>query len=137
MNLENKRAQICKIDFIPVNNAIVNNLPGVNYIRIRGEWTLIPISSGEFKEKSTIGDVVEQELNAVVTDTGANNLITLRGLLQHSGLIRYQSTNGEIKVIGTDQFPVRVTLENNGSPAKLTLSFKRDSPEPAKLFRSF
>lgn len=47
------------------------NMPGVETIQVSGEWTPIPVSSGEFKEKNVAGELTEQELKAVVTDTGA------------------------------------------------------------------
>ena len=42
----------------------------------------------------------------------------------------------QARVIGTDEFPVLVSTELSGSPQSLTLSFKRDSPEPAKTYSS-
>ena len=88
MNIGDKRAQICAMGFIPVAASVVKNMPGVETIQVSGEWTPIPVSSGEFKEKN-------------------------------------------------DQFPVVVTLQESGSPAAFTLSFKRSSPEPAKILKSF
>lgn len=137
MNLENKRAQLCSLYFLPVTAAVIDNYPGANYIRIKGDWTKISIASGEFKEKHLPGDIIEQELKAVVPDTGVSHLNKMERLFINDGLIRIRMTNGDDKVVGTDQFPVRVTLENSGSPAKLTLSFKRESPELAKVFKSF
>lgn len=101
------------------------------------EWTPIPVSSGEFKEKNVAGELTEQELKAVVTDTGALFSNSLRDLLCREGLVRLKFTNGTERVVGTDQFPVVVTLQESGSPAAFTLSFKRSSPEPAKILKSF
>lgn len=137
MNNSDKTAQICALYFIPVRNSEIENYPGMNYIHVRGEWTFIPISSGEFKEITSPGETIEQELKAVVTNTGMESLTKLTKLFLQNGLIRMKLTNGDDKVIGTDQFPIRITLENSGSPAKLTLSCKRNSPEASKLFKSF
>ena len=97
----------------------------------------IPVSSGEFKEKNVSGELTEQELKAVVTDTGASFSNSLRDLLCREGLVCLKFTNGSERVVGTDQFPVVVTLQESGSPAAFTLSFKRSSPEPAKILKSF
>lgn len=137
MKLDDKRAQICALYFISTADAMIENYPGVNYIRIHGTWTNIPVSSGEYKEKESPEESIEQEFKAVVTDTGADRLARLKELIMPNGLIRMKLTNGDDRVVGTDQFPVRITLEYSGSPAKLTLSFKRNSPEVSKLFKSF
>lgn len=138
MNQNNRRSQICGMCFLPISNAQVENTPGTDYIKVSGEWVDLGVSSGELKEKQDfIGAVVEQELKAVVTDTGENNTRLIRALITNEGLVLLKMTNGSHKVVGTDQFPVSISLENSGSPAKLTLSFKRSSPESAKLFKSF
>lgn len=137
MSIENKRSQICGMSFIPMTDATVVNHPGESIIKISGTWHEISISSGEFKEKEGNGDVVEQELEAVVTDTGENAVALLRNICRCDGLIRLRHTNGDIKVVGTDQFPVLLTMQRSGTPASITLSFKRKSPEPAKILESF
>lgn len=137
MHADDKRVQICAMSFIPVARAVVRNLPGVKTIQVSGDWTLIPISSGEFKEKTTSGDFTEQELKAVVTDTGSVFSASLYDLFRQEGLVRLRFTNGADRVVGTDQFPVLLTLEESGSPASFKLSFKRDSPEPSKILKSF
>lgn len=137
MSIDDKRAQICAMSFIPIAVATIESLPGMKTIRISGDWTLIPISSGEFKEKTVSGDLTEQELKAVVTDTGSTFSASLHDLLRQEGLVRIKFTNGTDRVVGTDHFPVLLTLEESGSPAAFTLSFKRNSPESSKILKSF
>lgn len=137
MNINDKRAQICAMDFIRLDAATVQNIPGSKTIHVSGPWVSLPISQGEYKEKATSGDLVEQELKATLTDTGNEMAATLEGTQSVEGLILLTFTNGAHRVVGTDQFPVLLTLEESGSPAKFTLSFKRDSPEPAKILESF
>lgn len=137
MNTDDKRAQICGMGFIPVTAAVVKNVPGLETIQVSGEWTLLPVSSGEFKEKIVSGEVTEQELKAVVTDTGSSFSTLLRDLVRREGLVRLRFTNGSERVVGTDHFPVMMSLQESGSPAAFTLSFKRNSPEPAKFLKSF
>lgn len=138
MNQNDRRSQVCEMYFLPISDAVVDNTPGMEFIKIRGEWIRIGISSGEFKEKQDpVGGIVEQELKAVVTDTGEANTRLVRKLIVNDGLVLLDMTNGSRKVIGTDQFPVLLSCEYSGSPLKLSLSFKRDSPEPSKIFKSF
>lgn len=137
MTIEDKRAQICAMSFIPVAAAVIRNQPGMKTIRVSGDWTKVPISSGEFKEKTVPGELTSQELKAVVTDTGSAASADLHDLCCREGLVRIRFTNGADRVVGTDQFPVLLILEETGSPASYTLSFKRDSPEPSKILKSF
>lgn len=137
MNRNDKRAAICCLAFLPIGQATVRNKPGYPSIQVRGTFTPIPIASGEFQESETNGNPIEQELEAVVTDTNADNLTAYRNLLADYGLLLVTLTNGDQRVIGTDEFPVLVSTELGGSPQALTLSVKRDSPEPAKVYSSF
>ena len=105
---------------------------------MHGTWVSINVSSGEWKEsREEVGKPAEQELKATVTDTSSSMESQLRTLFSVDGLLLIGLTNGEKKVIGTDEFPVHVSMERGGDPAKLTLSFKRSSPEPAKVLESF
>lgn len=137
MNENNKRAQLCGMDFLPIAGASINNQPGADYIRIAGTWREIPVSSGEWKETEAMNGIIAQELKVVVTNTSDEFLKELRGWLRQEGVVRLTFTNEIMRVVGTDQFPVLLTIEQGGSPSSLTLSMKRDSPEPAKLYQSF
>lgn len=137
MRQNDKRIQIYAMGYLPVKDAQVINCPGTLDIKVAGAFHKIPVSAGEFKEKIEPGTLIEQELNATVTDTGVMTLAELRVLFFQEGLLLLKMTNGEEKVVGTDQFPVLITAEISGSPSKMKLSFKRNSPEPAKIFKSF
>ena len=128
MNRNDKRAAICRLAFLPIGQATVRNKPGQPDIQVQGTFTKLPISSGEFQESETNGNPVEQELEAVITDTNAGHLEEYRRLLADYGLLLVTLTNGDQRVVGT--------TELSGSPQSLTLSFKRDSPEPAKTYSS-
>jgi hypothetical protein len=139
MNREDKRAQVCAMSYLPPSVSPMVNLPGSDSIRLN-EMLAIPIyiSSGEWKEKvEAVGKPVEQELKATVTDTSSTSERELRTLLGAEGILLLSFTNGETKVVGTDEFPVLISVERSGSPGMLTLSFKRLSPEPAKRLSSF
>lgn len=137
MSNQTKRNQICGMKFIPLSEAGIFNQPGNSSIDVTGEMTAIPIASGEFTEEQTDGIPVKQTLSANVTDTGQDMRDNLRRLFSQEGLLIVRLTSGETKVIGTDEFPVLVTLSQSGSPAAYYLSFDRQSPEPAKFLQSF
>ena len=137
MSRNDKRAAICRLAFLALSKATVQNTPGNPTIQVRGTFTQLPISSGEFQETETNGEPVEQELEAVITDTSAAKLAEYRTILAEYGLLLVTLTNGDQRVVGTDEFPVLVSTELSGTPQALTLTFKRNSPEPAKMFSSF
>lgn len=137
MIAEGKRAQICAMELIPISASQVNDRPGEKTIQVSGVWISIPISSGEFKEKVVPGELVEQEFKGSVTNTEADFAASLHDLLSQSCLVKLKFTNGAERVVGTDQFPVLLTLEEAGTPAAFTLSFKRNSPELSKKLKSF
>lgn len=137
MSRNDKRAAICRLAFLALSKATVQNTPGNPTIQVRGTFTQLPISSGEFQETETNGEPVEQELEAVITDTSAAKLAEYRTILAEYGLLLVTMTNGDQRVVGTDEFPVLVSTELSGTPQALALTFKRNSPEPAKMFSSF
>ena len=137
MSRNDNRAAVCGVEFLPVSRATVGNMPGNPAIRVGGTFVRLPIASAEFRESETNGTPVEQELEAVITSTGADNLSGYRDLLADYGLLRLTFTNGDVRVVGTDEFPVLVSTELSGTHRSLTLSFKRDSPEPSKIYSSF
>lgn len=137
MNRNDKRSAVFRLDFLPISQATVNNLPGNPSIQVSGSFIPVPIASGEFRETEEQGDTIEQELTASVTDTGLAQLSSIRTLFTQDGLLRLTYTNGEQRVVGTDEFPVHVNIELSGTPQVLTLSFQRQSAEPAKIYSSF
>ena len=137
MNSNDKRSAICRLDFLPIAQATVKNQPGENSIQVRGSFNPVPIASGEFRETEEQGLPVEQELTAVVTDTGSDHLAEIRQILYQDGLVRITFTNGEQRIIGTDEFPVRINTVVSGSPQALSLTFTRNSAEPSKKYSSF
>lgn len=137
MNRNDKRASVCSLAFLPLSQATVRNFPGSPDIEVRGAFTPVPVSSAEYSETGEAGSPVEQELEAVVTGTSSAELSGLRTLFAEAGLVLLGFTNGDRRVVGTGEFPVQVNTELSGTPASLTLTFKRDSPEPAKVYSSF
>ena len=137
MSNHTKRNQICGLKFIPLAEAEIFNLPGSDSIQVSGTMEEISIASGEFTEEITDGSPAKQTLSANVTDTGQVTYANFRKLFNQEGILVIQLTSGETKVVGTDEFPVLVTMTQSGSPAAYQLTFDRESPEPAKFLQSF
>lgn len=138
MSINDKRSQICGMSFLPLSDAEVINVPGSDKLQVHGTWITVGISSGEWTEiQEQVGKPIEQELKATVTDTSSIMESQLRTLFSVDGLVLISLTNGDKKVIGTGDFPVQMSMERSGDPGKLTLSFKRSSPEAAKNLTSF
>lgn len=133
MNQNDKRSQVCGLSFLPTNDVTVINIPGKRDIQVSGTWIDIGLSSGEWKETiEYLGQPVAQELKATVTNTSKEYESMLRNLFTTPGLLLLKFSNTDQIVVGTDEFPVSVTVERSGDPSKIYLSCKRDSPEPAK-----
>ncbi len=134
MNIRSKHAQICRVAFIPIAASTVINLPGATHIQVSGTWIELPNCSAEFSETNEPGKLIEQQFKGKVTDMELTKLTDIYNrLLWADILLRLTYTNGDVKVVGTDQFPVRMTVAIDGEPAGINLSFKRTSPEKAKF----
>lgn len=137
MNRNNKRAQIFKLEFVAVDYAVVNNIPGSSYIKVSADWLDIPISSAEFIETSDMDNLIQQELRGIITDTSNQTRTVLSEAFASYGLLRMTFTNNEQRILGTSEFPVEVKLEENGTPARLELTVTHESGHKAKIFQSF
>lgn len=137
MNKENKRAQICAVGWMLTDDAEIDNYLGEHRISISGDWLDMGISSAEFKESQTNGEMAQQELKVTIADSSEENEKRLRGVVYSEIILRIDYTNGDSLVVGTNTCPVRISMERSGSPGKLVLSVKRSSPEPSKFLRSF
>ena len=135
---KDKIAQICAMGWIYISDADIEDHPGSTFIYVSGEWEAIPFSKAEFKEEIPgSGRIIKQELSATITGLNQAQEASLRKMVAGHGLIRLDYTNGDSKVIGSEQVPIKISLEINGSPSTYSLSVKRSSPEPSKFFKSF
>lgn len=137
MSIENKRAQICAVGWMLADDAEIDNYLGEHKISVSGNWSNMGMSSAEFKESQTNGEIVQQELKVTIADSSEENEKSLRGVLSSEIILRIDYTNGDSLVVGTNTCPVRISMERSGSPGKLILSVKRSSPEPSKFIQSF
>ena len=90
--------------------------------------------SVDFNEQlSRMGDYVEQELTAVLTNTQQEEMQRYNSWLNGDVLALMMLTNDKVLVAGTRRAPVRLSMEVGGNPRTAKLTFKRKSPEWAKM----
>jgi hypothetical protein len=135
-----KHAQICNLFWLPLPLVNVEVLPGVDSISVSDAtaWDKIDFSTAEFSETGgESGGTVEQEFNAILTDTSESSFRRLLNMFSVYGLLRIDYTNKENRVAGTNDFPIYMSLRRSEKTAVFTLSFKRLSPEYSKILIPF
>lgn len=133
-----KIAQVYRIYWLPVSQAEIENYPGDRYIYVSGDWFPIPFTPVEFKEEQAGGGkLVTQEMSCTITGLNEEFEERILKMISEYGLLRLDFTNEEVRVVGTEQVPVKLSLERGRFPTTYTLSFKRSSPEFSKILKSF
>lgn len=133
-----KVAQICALYWMYIRNATIINQPGSIEISVSGKWENIPFNKASLKEEQTAsGSLVTQEFNASISGLSQSAETTLHAMNGELGIIRIDYTNGDKKIVGTNDIPIILTLECNASTHKYSMSFKRNSPEFSKYLKSF
>ncbi|MDR1436793.1 MAG: hypothetical protein LBI65_01610 [Candidatus Symbiothrix sp.] len=132
-----KRSAVCRIYYIERSKATVYDYPG-NVISVTGSWNEIRFSAVTFEEKEEInGDMVTQELHIKISGSQKATGQTIRAVCGREIFVRLQYSNGEDKIIGTDDNPVLFSHSSGDSPVAQSLYFKRNSAEKAKHLQSF
>ena len=138
MILNNKIANIYSLQYIYLSSCEINNIPGSEKISIKGEWKPIKFASIEYTEKQDEqGGEWEQNFSAIITEFDNNIENELNSIKNKAILLRLDYTNNLSKIVGTDEFPVILSLSSTSTSHTYTLSFKRNSPEAAKFLQSF
>lgn len=132
-------AEIIEVGFLPVSAAVVTTAIGSKTMNIA--TSSLPVfvrpQSASFSERqSQSGDYVEQEFEAVLTDDAADVVERWKELVCDDNLVFITYTNGRSLIVGTDQAPVRCEIDYSGSPKTTRVSFRRNSPEYAKVLQS-
>lgn len=139
-NYHDPHAEIVEVGFFPLEKALVNTIIGQSEISItlvNENPVFVRPQSASFLEKRDVsGNWVEQEFDAVFTDDASANIQGWREKVDVDCLVAIRYTNGKTIVAGTDMAPVRCEVEHSGSPRTTHISFKRNSPEFAKVLQS-
>lgn len=133
-NRESKRAAICGVSFIALSESTVTNVPGVSQIKVSGIWKQIKFSSADFSEQLS-SDATNYEVNLTISfsDSSQENQ---KEVMEWTGiyiLVRLDYTDGNSRVVGSDQFPVVLCLSGEGSPHAIRLTYKGQQPESSKF----
>ncbi|MBP1593030.1 MAG: hypothetical protein H6Q12_48 [Bacteroidetes bacterium] len=138
MTVNNKIANIYSLQYIYLSSCEINNIPGSEKISVKGEWKPIKFASIEYTEKQDEqGGEWEQNFSAVITEFNTIIEKELYSIKNNAILLRLDYSNHISKIVGTDEYPVILSLSNASSSHTYTLSFKRNSPEAAKFLQSF
>lgn len=133
-NKESKRASICQVYYMAIAESTVTNIPGLPQIKVIGDWAKIDYSTVEFAEdKSSDGNSYEVNLSITFSDSSLEKMRELIAWLGIYILVRLDYTDGTSRVVGTDQFPVVLSLSGQGSPRSLIFSYKNQQPELSKI----
>lgn len=141
-NYHDPHAEIIEVGFAPVEVVNIVSQIGSDEIDIAVQGSqLFPMfeypSSATFSEKKAAsGDYVNQELDVVFTNSAADFVSSMRQWIDKDCLVLLRYTNGEVRVAGTSEAPVRCEIEESGKPRTLKVAFKRKSPEFTKVLKS-
>ncbi len=138
-NYNDPHAEITEVGFIPSSEVEVCTMLGSQDINLtlNGNLLFARPQSASFSEKKPLsGDYVEQEFEAVFTSDESEYILRHRQLVEEDSLVLIHYTNGKKLVAGTDMSPVRCEVEHSGSPRTTRITFKRNSPEFAKVLKS-
>ncbi|MBR7043413.1 MAG: hypothetical protein IKI18_04475 [Prevotella sp.] len=138
-NFNDYHAEICHVAFLPASQVALKTKIGQQDVDVELRGLLVserPQSANFSERRDASGQFVEQELEAVFTNDEADFVSRFRSLADDDCIVFLEYTNGKRLVVGTEQAPVRLEYEQSGSPKTLRLSFKRKSPEFAKILKS-
>lgn|GEM_PF-846568 len=132
-------AEICYVGFIPISQAELKTKIGSPDIAVELRGLMVnprPQSATFTERQAASGQYVEQEMESVFTSDEAEFVERFRSMAEEDCIVFVEYTNGKVLVVGTELAPVRLAIEQSGTPKTLRLSFKRNSPEFAKVLQS-
>lgn len=133
-----KHMQVCGAAFMPVADALIscNHAKAGASIRVEGSWTELPVATAEFSEEQGERGLITQKFEAAMSEAKNDTWNNLLGMMNTYGLLRIDYTNGERRVVGDDQWPVKLSVSKDGDPLKVKLSFKRVTCSHSRLLAS-
>ncbi len=127
-----KRAFICKAFAGDVNNMSFVNYPG-EMCRLDGPVVEIHFSDVSFAESENVnGEPVEQNLQFVFRGQSQTFDQDSKLLIGKANFIILHYSNGDIRVVGTNDNPLFFSKVKSGRVVENTIESKRFSAEPAK-----
>lgn len=134
--INNKRAHIVSVSIVEVHQATISNFIAVDFINVNASWTKLNMTDISFEENDVQnGAFTIQSFSGKITTFTENMERELKSFWTQLLLFRLDYSNGISKIIGTDQYPVEPTLKSGGDYHSYLLSFKRKSPQAAKILK--
>ena len=128
-----KRNRIQSLDYVMLSNATVNDFPGKFIQVLTTVWIPFKFSSVEFTESEPVGgDFVEQDISIIMYGSDSTIDQEIQSMVGNEILLRLTYSNGDVKIVGTEENPVLLGCTSSGTPVKQTFSTKRKSAEKAK-----
>lgn len=140
MNITNqdRRAHICKLFYANYNDCMITDIPGENFIDVKGLWIEMPIQSAELKEVEVMaGEMIEQEITAVVKGKNAEMDAEITKIIGLPLILMLQYSNDENRIVGTRDNPIILSEDSSGVITSRLLTSKHISAEKAKKLTSF
>lgn len=133
-NRESKRSSICEIELISLAEATVSCIPGDPKITVSGTWDKLDYSTVEFSEQlSSDGTGYDSNLTISFSDSSPSKSSEVLSWCGIYVLAKLRYTDGSVRVVGTDQFPVVFSFSGEGAPHALRLTYKGTQPESARF----
>lgn len=133
-NRESKRSSICGVELISLAEATVSCIPGDPKITVSGTWDKLDYSTVEFSEQlSSDGTGYDSNLTISFSDSSPSKSSEVLSWCSIYVLAKLRYTDGSVRVVGTDQFPVVFSFSGEGAPHALRLTYKGTQPESARF----
>lgn len=134
--MNEKHAAICHLTFFESGKYTFSSVLGYGsaVFTAHEDGIRLPVVGAELSEiRSAVGNSVEVELSARITDTSKASEDRLTDATFRYGVIVLGYTDGTKRLLGTPYSPIYMEYEKSGIPASFVLSIKGIQPEPAKL----
>lgn len=133
-NRESKRSSICGVELISLAEATVTCIPGDPKITVSGAWDRLDYSTAEFSEQlSSDGTGYDCNLTISFSDSSPSKSSEVLSWCGIYVLAKLRYTDGSLRVVGTDQFPLVLSFSGEGAPHALRLTYKGTQPESARF----
>jgi len=127
-----KRSAIVELYYSEPRNVLFVDYPG-NHCQCTGVFERIRFTTVAFQEDDAEnGAPVSQELSIVVRGQNQTTDDTVLEITGKYLILKAVYSNGDVKIIGTVDNPVVLTVLKSETPAMTTLSSTRTSAEKAK-----
>lgn len=125
--MNGKHRQIKSVGFSQGGVEILHQ-PGSNEAKVMAEWTAIPVTKASCTDKVEDNGMHTVEFSAIYTSTSPLEYMMLTELFGMPGILLLVYTDGSRCIVGDNEFPVWISIDEDDSPSVFNLRFKRVAP---------